>query len=83
MSTGKDQGSGSYGGTDQHHDDAYELDRKSVAAILYAVDVQDKDQLTRLMAPLHAADIADLLEQINTHDRARLLELFGLSLIHI
>ena len=53
MSTGNDQGSG-----DQLRDDAYELDRKSVAAILYAVDVQDKDQLTRLMEPLHAADIA-------------------------
>lgn len=72
MSTGNDQGSG-----DQLRDDAYELDRKSVAAILYAVDVQDKDQLTRLMEPLHAADIADLLEQINSHDRARLIELFG------
>ncbi|TLP57604.1 magnesium transporter [Parasedimentitalea maritima] len=72
MSTGSDQDSG-----DLHRDDAYELDRKAVAAILYAVDVQDKDQLTQLMEPLHAADIADLLEQINAHDRALLIQLYG------
>ncbi|MEM9549530.1 MAG: magnesium transporter [Pseudomonadota bacterium] len=57
-------------------DDAYVLDRKAVAAILYAVDVDDRAQLSKLMAPLHAADIADLLEQINPFDRARLVRLY-------
>jgi magnesium transporter len=55
---------------------AYSLGRKDVAAILYAVDIDDRETLTRLMEPLHAADIADLLEQINSYDRARLIRLY-------
>lgn len=58
-------------------DDAYTLDRSTVAAILAAVDRQDRDQLVTLMKPLHAADIADLLEQINVTDRTRLIHLYG------
>lgn len=57
-------------------DDAYALDRKSVASILYAVDIDDRDRLIELMEPLHAADIADLLEQINAYDRTRLIRLY-------
>ena len=63
--------------TDPHSDeDVYALDRKTVAAILYAVDVDDRDKLVELMEPLHPADIADLLEQINPYDRARLIRLY-------
>ncbi|KUF11201.1 magnesium transporter [Pseudoponticoccus marisrubri] len=58
-------------------DDAYVLDRKAVSQILYAVDVEDRDQLVTLMEPLHAADIADLLEQVNAFDRMRLIRLYG------
>lgn len=54
----------------------YVLERKDVAAILYAVDIEDRAQLTALMEPLHAADIADLLEQINAFDRSRLIRLY-------
>ncbi|MCR9127261.1 MAG: magnesium transporter [Rhodobacteraceae bacterium] len=57
-------------------DDAYSLDRRAVAAILYAVDIDDREKLTELMEPLHAADIADLLEQINAYDRTRLIRLY-------
>lgn len=57
-------------------DDAYLLDRRAVAAILHAVEVGDKQQLIELMEPLHAADIADLLEQINAFDRDRLIQLY-------
>ncbi|WP_170753201.1 magnesium transporter [Ruegeria lacuscaerulensis] len=57
-------------------EDVYALDRRTVAAILYAVDVDDRDKLVELMEPLHAADIADLLEQINPYDRARLIRLY-------
>jgi magnesium transporter len=47
-----------------------------VSAILYAVDIDDREKLTELMEPLHAADIADLLEQINAFDRTRLIRLY-------
>ncbi len=57
-------------------DDAYRLDRKNVSAILYAVDIEDKAKLSELMEPLHAADIADLLEQINAFERSRLIRLY-------
>ena len=58
-------------------DAPYALDRRAVAKILYAVDIDDRDQLLELMDPLHAADIADLLEQINAFDRMRLIRLYG------
>lgn len=57
-------------------EDAYSLGRKAVAQILYAVDRDDRDQLVALMDPLHPADIADLLEQINAFDRMRLIKLY-------
>ena len=57
-------------------DAPYALDRREVAKILYAVDIGDRDQLVALMEPLHAADIADLLEQINAFDRMRLIRLY-------
>lgn len=61
----------------RREDEAYALDPKAVAGILYAVDIEDRDKLIELMEPLHAADIADLLEQINAYERGRLLQLFG------
>ncbi len=57
-------------------DRGYALDPKQMSAILYAVDIDDRDKLTELLEPLHAADIADLLEQINTYDRSRLIRLY-------
>ena len=57
-------------------EDAYSLDRKAVAQILFAVDRGDREQLVTLMDPLHPADIADLLEQINAFDRMRLIKLY-------
>ena len=57
--------------------EAYTLGRKEVSAILYAVDVDDRGQLLELMEPLHPADIADLLEQVNAFDRMRLVRLYG------
>jgi magnesium transporter len=62
--------------TDQTGDD-YLLDRRDVSAILAAVDAGDWGTLNDLMAGLHSADIADLLEQVNASDRARLIRLYG------
>ncbi|MEC3862277.1 magnesium transporter [Mesobacterium sp. TK19101] len=61
---------------EEEADDSYALPRKAVAQILYAVDTNDRDQLIELMEPLHAADIADMLEQINAFDRMRLIKLY-------
>lgn len=58
-------------------EDAYALDRQAVARIIFAVDVGDRDQLIEELEPLHAADIADLLEQSNAFDRRRIIELYG------
>ncbi|MFK7837905.1 MAG: magnesium transporter [Sulfitobacter sp.] len=55
---------------------AYKLDQRTVASVLYAVDIDDRDRLTELMEPLHAADIADLLEQISAFERSRLVRLY-------
>ncbi len=55
---------------------SYQLDRKDVSAVLYAVDIDDRAQLSALLDPLHPADIADLLEQINSFDRRRLVALY-------
>ena len=67
----------SQSGTDTAREDVYELDSKRVAAILFAVDAGDRERLIALMEPLHAADIADLLEQINAYDRGQLIRLYG------
>ncbi|MGB3243069.1 MAG: magnesium transporter [Sulfitobacter sp.] len=56
--------------------EAYKLGRKQVASILYAVEIDDREKLTELMEPLHAADIADLLEQISGFERAKLIRLY-------
>ncbi|WP_299944326.1 magnesium transporter [uncultured Ruegeria sp.] len=72
MTTGTDEAR-----SDQPQDeDVYALDPRTVAAILYTVDVEDRSKLIELMEPLHAADIADLLEQINPFERARLIRLY-------
>ncbi len=58
---------------------SYRLDRRAVQAILEAVQAGDASRLTALMEPLHPADIADLLEQISSPDRADLIRLYGLE----
>jgi magnesium transporter len=65
------------GQTDGLEEGKYALERREVSAILYSVDVEDAQRLTELLEPLHAADIADLLEQLNTYDRRRLVMLYG------
>ena len=57
--------------------DEDEVHADRVAAILEAVETGDTPRLTALMEPLHAADIADLLEQIGPADRGALLALWS------
>ncbi|WP_309664345.1 magnesium transporter [Tabrizicola sp.] len=53
------------------------LDQARIDAVLEAVEAGDATTLEELMAPLHAADIADLLEQISQSDRRALLALWS------
>ena len=57
--------------------DEDEVHADRVAAILEAVEAGDAPRLAHLLAPLHAADVADLLEQIGSGDRRALLALWA------
>ncbi|SIS54415.1 magnesium transporter [Phaeovulum vinaykumarii] len=62
---------------EERADEDYRLDGDLVDAILDAVEASDTEQLSALLEPLHAADIADLLEQIDPADRRAFLALWG------
>lgn len=53
------------------------LDGRRMTAILDAVEAGDTGLLTTLLEPLHAADIADLMEQISPPDRRSLLAMWS------
>ncbi|ESW61535.1 MAG: magnesium transporter [Rhodobacter sp. CACIA14H1] len=53
-----------------------ELDEARVEAIREAVDARDRDRIRDLVEPLHAADIADVLEQIDPAERRAFLQLY-------
>jgi magnesium transporter len=54
-----------------------ELDQPRIDAVLAAVEAGDGAAVDALLDPLHAADIADLLEQIGGTDRRALLRLWS------
>ena len=55
----------------------YILERGLVGAVIAALETTDTKALDRLLAPLHPADIADLLEQIGEGERRALLALWS------
>ncbi len=57
--------------------DAYALDDSLRAQLRRAVSAEDVDAIDALMDPLHPADIADILEQISSGERAALLALWS------
>ena len=61
-------------------DDEDGLDARRVSLIVDAVEAQDAGRLAALLGQLHAADIADLLEQVSPAERRALLAL-GAALI--
>lgn len=61
----------------EREDDTYSLDRETVKSVLRAADRGDKARITELLDPLHAADIADLLEQIAPNERRDLVRLWS------
>lgn len=58
-------------------DGDYVLDRDTVGPVLMAVREGDADALVAAFEPLHPADIADLLEQVDDETRVRLVQLYG------
>ncbi|MBK1634667.1 magnesium transporter [Rhodovulum adriaticum] len=54
-------------------DEGYALDGRTVAAIRLAIAAGDRQRLAELLDPLHPADIADLLEQLDGGHRRELL----------
>ncbi|WP_371168484.1 magnesium transporter [Aliiroseovarius sp. 2305UL8-7] len=55
----------------------YELDVDTFRPVLAAVEAEDADALAIALEPLHAADIADLLEQLGHDERVSLVQLYG------
>jgi len=56
-------------------DDDYELDPLIVAAVVESAHVRDRVAVLSLFEDLHAADIADLLEQVDGADRRAIIDL--------
>ena len=63
-------------GEDSHEDD-YALEKSFVSDVLLALATDDYDRLAELCEPLHPADIADLLEQIDGTQRRELIDFAG------
>ncbi len=55
----------------------YEIDREILRPVLAAVETRDPEALSALLEPLHPADIADLLEQVDDDTRVALVRLYG------
>lgn len=58
-------------------DDDFELSRKDLEAINKAIDDRDGPALDRLLEHEHAADIADLIEQLTPPRRREFLQLYS------
>ncbi|MEE9455252.1 MAG: magnesium transporter [Paracoccaceae bacterium] len=58
-------------------EDIYALDSALIPRVLATLDTGTQSDLLLLFEGLHEADIADLLEQISTEDRRRLIRLWG------
>ena len=57
-------------------DTSYVLDKHKMAVVLSALASGNRVNLTEVLEPLHPADIADLIEQLSTTDRARFIRLY-------
>ena len=60
---------------EEPRDDDYALDPDLVAAVMESVDAGDRVAVLALVDELHAADLADLVEQIDPEHRRRFVEL--------
>ena len=63
--------------TIEREEDAYDLPSVTIEAVLEAVEAGDAPRVTELLDPLHAADIADIMEQIGPAERRALIDLWS------
>lgn len=56
------------------------LDKDRINAVLEAVEQNDSAQVSELLEPLHAADVADLIEQIAPDEREALVTVWGANI---
>lgn len=59
------------------HEDEFELSKRDVAAVRTAIDEGDGAALDSLLEPMHAADIADLIEQLPPPQRREFVNLYS------
>lgn len=62
---------------DNHLNDVLPVSPELVGEIIYALENLDKEQIDFLLAPLHSADVADVLEQIDDNRRKALIAIIG------
>ncbi|MGF1550991.1 MAG: magnesium transporter [Paracoccaceae bacterium] len=60
--------------TEPEREDEYALDPALVAAVNEAIDAKDKKGVRKIVADLHVADLADLVEQIGSDRRRRFVK---------
>ena len=60
--------------------DKYEIGADLIAAVLAAVDGKNQPALLALLEPMHSADIADLIEQIDAGQRLGFFTLWGATI---
>lgn len=58
---------------EEREDEDYWLDDALIPSVLEAVEAEDRARLEELFEPLHAADIADLLEQVDSDERREII----------
>jgi len=58
----------------------YELDSGVFRPVLAALKAGDAEGLAQVLDPLHPADIADLLEQLDPRQRTEMVQLYGIEM---
>lgn len=57
--------------------DDFAQTERAMTAVMAAIETQDRPALLEALEPLHAADVADIIEQMNSADRRLMIELYG------
>ncbi|MEL6520670.1 MAG: magnesium transporter, partial [Pseudomonadota bacterium] len=68
------------GDSDGHADEDYALEAERVQAVREAIEAEDSVRIGELLAPLHPADTADLIEQLGERLRRDFVTLWGSAL---